>query len=213
MRFLVAGIGGLGVALLLFLVMHALITDEGWSGRSVTNVGIVGFVEAVPEETTLPKTRKPPVEPPPPQAPPPSPRLAFESRLAPPAEGPGVRVPGVSVPATALKGPYVGAWSAGDPAAEGDVIPIVRVEPRWPREALLEGTEGWVRVEFTILEDGSVTDAVVLDSEPGRLFDREAVRAVLKWRFKPRVIDGKAVARRATQRIDFVLDAPRAAQP
>jgi protein TonB len=38
------------------------------------------------------------------------------------------------------------------------------------------------------------------------LFDREAIRAILKWKFKPRVVDGEAVERRATQTIDFKLE-------
>ena len=96
--------------------------------------------------------------------------------------------------------------SAGDPAAEGDVIPIVRIDPQWPREALIEGIEGWVLVEFTITADGSVKDVKVLESEPRRVFNRNAIRAILKWKFKPRIIGGTAVERQATQRIDFKLD-------
>ncbi len=61
-------------------------------------------------------------------------------------------------------------------------------------------------VEFTITEDGGVEDPDVLESEPRRMFDRNAIRAILKWKFKPRIIDGKPVRRRATQRIDFELD-------
>jgi len=43
----------------------------------------------------------------------------------------------------------------------------------------------------------------VVASEPSRIFDRNAIRAIYKWKFKPRIVDGKAVARRATQRLDF----------
>ena len=86
------------------------------------------------------------------------------------------------------------------------MIPIVRIDPQWPREALIEGTEGWVEVEFTILPDGSVEDPIVTDSEPRGLFDRNALRAILRWKFKPRVVDGEAVSRRAEQRIDFILN-------
>jgi protein TonB len=115
-------------------------------------------------------------------------------------------MPAVSVPVSTGSGPYIGQWSAGDPTAEGDVIPIVRIDPRWPREALIEGTEGWVEVEFTILADGTVADPVVLQSEPPRLFDSAARAAILRWKFKPRIVDGVAVERRAVQRIDFVLN-------
>jgi protein TonB len=103
-------------------------------------------------------------------------------------------------------GPYLGSWQAGDPASEGDVIPIVRIEPQYPREALLKGIEGWVRVRFTILEDGTVDDPIVVEAEPRRLFNRAAIRAILRWKFKPRIVDGQAVRREAEQVIDFKLD-------
>ena len=70
----------------------------------------------------------------------------------------------------------------------------------------MNGTEGWVEVEFTITEVGTVKDPKVIDAKPPRIFNREAIRAILKWKFKPRVVDGVAVERRATQIIDFNLD-------
>lgn len=89
--------------------------------------------------------------------------------------------------------------------ADGDVVPVLVFSPAYPREAVIEGIEGWVRVEFTIAANGTVRDARVVDAEPARIFDREAIRAILKWKFKPEVDDGVAVARRATQTIEFRL--------
>jgi protein TonB len=85
------------------------------------------------------------------------------------------------------------------------VIPIVRIEPQYPRQALIEGVSGYVVIEFTIEPDGSVSDPKILESQPRRMFDRNAVRAIYKWKFKPRIVDGKPVARRATQRLEFSL--------
>ena len=85
-------------------------------------------------------------------------------------------------------------------------MPIVRITPQYPREALLHGIEGWVRVEFTINPDGSVRDPIVVNSQPARIFDRPAIQAVLRWKFKPRFVDGEAIARRAVQVIDFRLE-------
>jgi protein TonB len=77
----------------------------------------------------------------------------------------------------------------------------------YPRDAAMQGVEGWVKVEFTITEIGTVKDPRVIDADPPRIFNREALRAILKWKFKPRVVDGVAVERQATQIIDFNLDA------
>lgn len=91
-------------------------------------------------------------------------------------------------------------------AGEGEAVPIVRIDPQWPREALMDGTEGYVRCEVLIGPDGSVLDVRVLEAAPGRLFVRNAVRAVRRWKFKPRIVDGIAVERWAMTSIVFELD-------
>lgn len=101
---------------------------------------------------------------------------------------------------------FLGNFQQVDNTAEGDIIPVVVIRPMYPREAAISGIEGWVKVEFTITEVGTVKDPRVVDAEPARMFNREAIRAILKWKFKPRVIDGVATERRATQIIDFTLD-------
>lgn len=85
------------------------------------------------------------------------------------------------------------------------VVALLRVEPAYPRKAARNGDEGWVKLEFTITEQGTVVDPVVLDARPRRTFNRSAVAAIRQWRFKARVVDGKPVATRATQIIEFKL--------
>ena len=70
----------------------------------------------------------------------------------------------------------------------------------------MDGTEGYVRCEVLIGPDGSVLDVKVLEAAPGRLFVRNALRAVRRWKFKPRIVDGVAVERWATTSIVFQLD-------
>lgn len=57
--------------------------------------------------------------------------------------------------------------------------------PRFPAEALRAGQSGEVQVEFTVGTDGTVTAARVVRATPPRVFDREALNAVRKWRFQP----------------------------
>ncbi len=73
--------------------------------------------------------------------------------------------------------------------AEGDYLPIVRVAPIYPARALSRGIEGYVDMSFTVTAAGTVKDAIVLYSSSG-LFERAATRAVLKFKYKPRVTDG-----------------------
>ena len=100
-------------------------------------------------------------------------------------------------------GPFLG--NPDQLSGDGDVVPIVRITPMYPRKAAIKGIEGWVKLEFTITQDGGVSDVKILSAKPRRMFNRAAIKSILKWKFKPRVVSGKAVASRATQTIEFKL--------
>lgn len=91
--------------------------------------------------------------------------------------------------------------------SDRDTIPLVRVPPEYPMRALSRGVEGWVIVQFTITGSGSVKDAVVIDSKPKRIFDDAAVKAILRYRYNPKVENGVAVERVGMrQKIVFALE-------
>lgn len=75
-----------------------------------------------------------------------------------------------------------------------DYLPVVRVAPVYPRRALSRGATGYVDLEFTVDENGVPTDIEVIESSSGRDFNRAAIDAVKKFRYIPRIKDGKAVA-------------------
>lgn len=77
------------------------------------------------------------------------------------------------------------------------------VEPRFPRRALLGGIEGWVKVAFTVGSDGSVSEPEVLEALPTKIFDRNTLRAVNKWEFRPFLVNGVPTEQRVTRTIDF----------
>ena len=78
---------------------------------------------------------------------------------------------------------------------DGDVTRVLQVPPEYPPSAIAGNIQGWVRVRFTVTAIGTVRDAVVVDSEPGTVFDDAALKAIARWRFNPRVEDGEAVER------------------
>jgi periplasmic protein TonB len=88
---------------------------------------------------------------------------------------------------------------------EGEAVPVFKMEPKYPRKAAKSRIEGWVKVEFTITEKGTVTNAVIVDSQPRRTFDRSVIKSIRKWRFRPKIIEGRPVPRKATQVIRFKL--------
>ena len=81
-----------------------------------------------------------------------------------------------------------------------------QVAAQYPKDALRSRTEGWVELAFTVTETGSVEGVSVANANPRRVFDREAIRALSQWKFTPRIENGKPVAAKARQRLEFNLD-------
>lgn len=91
--------------------------------------------------------------------------------------------------------------------SDRDVIPLVRINPDYPQRALSRGIEGWVLVQFTITAAGTVKDAKIVDSDPKNIFDDSALRAIARWRYNPKILDGAAVERVGVQtKITFQLE-------
>ena len=108
--------------------------------------------------------------------------------------------------------------------SDGEYLPIVKVAPEYPRRALVEGLAGWVIVEFTVGKAGTVIDPVVIDhcaiqqkevneapecvDRPNSIFDRSALTAARKFKYKPKVIDGETIETAGVRnKITFVLGA------
>ena len=91
--------------------------------------------------------------------------------------------------------------------ADGDPLPIVKVAPIYPRRAQERELEGWVLLEFTVTKLGAVTDIVVLEADPPRIFNTAAVSAAAKFKYKPKVVNGEPVDTTGVlHRISFELD-------
>ena len=91
-------------------------------------------------------------------------------------------------PAPASAPPPTPASTAAEPARTASnttLRPISLPAPNYPREAQRRRRSGEVEVEFTVGTDGSVTSSRVVNASPPRVFDREALAAVNRWRFQP----------------------------
>ena len=201
-----AAILAVGVTFGLFVFMHKLISSGGGKNNDMEAISGIHFGPVDIPDEVMTRSRRIPKKPPPPKNPPPPPKMQIAKVQQQVTNMPKLDLPNLDVPLVGGEGMFIGNFETVDKTAEGDIIPIVVIRPMYPRDAAMKGIEGWVKVEFTITAIGTVKDPRVIDSEPPRIFNREALRAILKWKFKPRVVDGVAVERPATQIIGFDLE-------
>ncbi len=87
---------------------------------------------------------------------------------------------------------------------DSDARPIVRVTPNYPIDAARKGIEGWVVLAFDINEIGAVINVKVVESSPKRVFDKAAKKALRKWKYRAKSVEGVQVSQRNfTVQLDF----------
>ena len=185
-RLVIGIVLGLAVTAALFWTMQYLIEtadrelNEGGAGN------LVDFVRLKRDESIERRQLKP-KKPPPPDAPPPQPPTPQLENLNPNAEKIAISAAPVE---TDIE--MSGGFSLG--VGEGDYLPIVKVAPIYPQRALSRGIEGYCVVQYTVTRQGTIRDPFVIEDQcTSSLFHRASVQAALKFKYKPRVVDGEAI--------------------
>lgn len=99
---------------------------------------------------------------------------------------------GLDMSASTMDTAAIDTGTGGFSATDGEFLPIVRVNPQYPARAAENGVEGFVLVSFTVTSEGT-TDAVTVVESSHKMFERAAVKAAEKYKYKPRVVDGDPV--------------------
>jgi periplasmic protein TonB len=187
----------------MFWTMHLLIAGGKYIAQQGESLSTVDFVRLKKESELETRERKKPPKPEPPKTPPP-PKMKVE---APPPDAPqtAFTMPKLDLPTTITGGPFMGSYVAGDNTGYSDLIPLVRIQPQYPRSALRDGIEGTVVFEVTINPDGTVKKARAISANPRGVFEAAAMSAIMKWKFKPKIVDGKGVETIGRQPIDFKM--------
>ena len=202
---------GLIITLALFYLMQALIAG-GKSALTEDKVGsLVDFVRVKHQQEVQTKEHKAKKPPPPDQPPPDVPKQNFNV---------GVDKSGYSMSNVDMN-VKVDVGGGGFGISDGEYLPIVKVQPVYPRRALSRGMSGWVIVEFTVNAQGQTENPHVIsncawikgprtkgecEDNPNSIFDHAALRAAAKFKYKPKVIDGKPVPTAGVQnKISFNL--------
>ena len=205
--FVPATIVSVGLSLALFSLMYSVIRIGHHGIDKAEVLPTIDFVRLKRDSDVETKTlRKPP--PPPPSQPPPPAKMHVATDAAPQA-GMGLSVNTLSLNANVGGGPIAGQMGGGTAAMfDGDILPLQRIPPQYPRDAARNGITGWVQLEVQVNADGSVRSAKVVDAKPRGIFEAAAVQAVMRWKFKPKVVNGAPVEQKGTQKIEFNLNKP-----
>ncbi|MFT7131620.1 MAG: protein TonB [Cyclobacteriaceae bacterium] len=202
---------GVFVTLALFYLMQALISGADSALSEDKTGNLVDFVRLKQDQEVQAKDRKPKKPPPPDEPPPETPPQNFNVSV----DNAGFSMSNVDMNVSVEVG------GGGFGISDGDYLPIVKVQPQYPRRALQRGMEGWVIVEFTVTAQGTVKNAMVVNNcgwvknarvegecvdSPNSVFDRAAQNAAEKFKYKPKVVDGEPVETAGVQnKISFQL--------
>jgi len=174
------------VTLSLFWLMQYLIETADRSLNEDSAGNLVDFVR-VKRDEAIERRQLKPKKPPPPDSPPPQPPTPQLDNLNPNAEK--IAISAVPVE-TDIE--MTGGFSLG--VGEGDYLPIVKVAPIYPNRALTRGVEGYCVVQYTVTRQGTTKDPIVIEDQcTSSLFHRASLNAALKFKYKPRIMDGEAV--------------------
>ena len=116
-------------------------------------------------------------------------------------DGLDFEMPDFSLP-TDFSGAFLGRLESMG-AGISQLIPIVKVAPRCPREAQMKGINGSVKMLLNVNSSGKVDKISIQSFKPSRVFNAEAIKAVKRWQFKPKTIDGIAVDQKGELVVEF----------
>jgi protein TonB len=185
-----AVLGAIVTAAVLFLMQALIATANRDLGRSGAR-HFVDFVRAERDETVERKDRRP-EKPQQPEAPPAAPEPTAE--VLEPTET-SVNIAPVAVETEIRIG------GLGLEVSDGDYLPIVKIAPVYPWKAQTERIEGYCIVEYTVTATGTVRDPVVVEAEPRGIFDKASIDAALKFKYKPRVVNGEPIEVRGVRNL------------
>lgn len=180
-RFLLsAGFAFFVTAALLLVMQHFVHNEDVALGEGATPIPL-DWIRIPPDDTVRVKEPKP-TKPPPPDPIPPD-QLA---KLKFTEDG--------HFPVFALPPPVVDAPTLRDGSgSSGALLPILTAPPDYPIRARERGLEGFVLVEFTISRTGTVVDPKVVQAEPANIFERSAINAIKRYKYRPRIMNGSPV--------------------
>ena len=184
LRSVLGAVAAVPIALGLFYLMQSLIDtqfeQEDVKTRKIADIVVPDKVIETNLKEVLPEKVEDPDEPPPDMEP-----LDFDM---------DVDMNSANMAPTVAMNVSINA--SGLSSGDGEYLPIVKVAPIYPRRAQTRGITGYCIVTYTVTTTGAIRDPYVeneTDCSPKGIFERASIKAALKFKYKPRVVDGQAI--------------------
>ncbi|MEP3891157.1 MAG: energy transducer TonB [Hellea sp.] len=181
--------------LVLFLLMRFLISAEFKPQEKVANASFeinptVEDIKVIKRDTKIQKVKKVITPPPPP--------TIERQQAAKPKE----RIASLEGAIPEFEAPKIDRQNFKIAVSDRDAQPLVRIPPIMPPRA---EKSGHCRVRFDVSPEGApfnVTATYCTQS----LFERSTIKSVTKWKYNPKIVDGRSVARKGVEsKISFKL--------
>jgi protein TonB len=183
------------VTLGLFLFMRAMIAAE-FKPQDKLETGTfeinpkVEDVKVIKRETKVDKVRKVITPPPPPM---------IERAKA---DKPTERIASLEGAIPEFEAPKIDRQNFKIAVSDRDAQPLVRIPPIMPPRA---ETSGHCRVRFDVSPEGQPFNVVATYCTK-KLFERASTKSVQKWKYNPKIVDGRSVSRSGVEsKITFKL--------
>ena len=192
-------------AFCIFLLMQYLISTDVFNKKNDEDISYLEFIRINTDDSLLERDRKIPDRPKPEKRPPPPPDIDLQQDTKLIRPNLDIELPNFSVPVD-FSGSFLGNMNDLQGTSSA-LIPMVRVQPQCPIQAIQGGIDGSVRVYLVVGPNGRVKLARILRATNGTLFNKEATKAIRRWQFKPKVINGIPVEQAGEVEIDFICNA------
>lgn len=88
---------------------------------------------------------------------------------------------------------------------DSELTPMIQIQPIYPSRAKRMGTQGYVKVQLKVDATGNVKSIKIIKSVPHGVFDRAVKRALKRWKFRPKTVDGKTISQVGSITLNFTL--------
>lgn len=198
-------ISALLLTLLMFWFMQKMIQNGGDGLSEKMAYKLIEFVQVAQKSSPPIEKKVLPQEPEPPKAPPKTPTNVAQTSVAqqnsiPPMNlssmshfGHGIGIPMLNKPMKLAK-------------IDTALTPMIQIKPIYPSKAKRMELEGYVKVRLEVDTTGKVTKITILEAKPQNVFEHAAQKALRRWKFRARTIEGKPVAQSGVLTLKFTLD-------